>query len=237
MRPTLLVMLLIAVLAGSTGWSAPQGPVETAADAVPPDILRAIPSADVIIDAGHGGIDGGTHFGDVKESNINLAIGRKLYLLLRSRGVRAVLNRTGDYALSDENRWHVTRSRHRKDLSQRRGLSDEIDARMLVSLHANWSPRGGGNGPIVLYRKDDGRGALLAFFLQDSLNRQQGKRNRTKPAKRFYLLNTVKVPSVIVETGFLSDPGDRAMLTSPRGQTRIAEAMTAAILAYRCLDP
>ncbi|MBW5445142.1 N-acetylmuramoyl-L-alanine amidase [Cohnella sp. CFH 77786] len=237
------VLLITAVLTCSSGWTAPPvsaipaAPAKKSAGVAPPDIRRAIPAADVIIDAGHGGIDGGTHWGDIKESNINLAISRKLYLLLRSRGIHAVLNRTGDYALSDDNRWHLSRSRHRRDLSQRRGLSDELEAGLLVSIHVNWSTRSSKSGPLVLFRKDDASGALLAGFLQDSLNRQQGTRYLPKAAGRFYLLNTAKIPSAIVETGFLSHEGDRAMLTSPRGQTRIAEAIAAGIAAYRCLAP
>lgn len=202
-----------------------------------PDIRRAIPGADVIIDAGHGGIDGGTHWNGIKESHINLAIGRKLYLLLRSQGVRAILNRTGDYALSDDNRWHRTRSRHRRDLTQRRGLSDEVEAKMLVSIHVNWSPRSGKRGPLVIYRRGDDRGAMLAQLLQEQLNRQQGTSRRPQAAEQFYLLNRVTIPSAIVETAFLSHPEDRAMLTSPRGQTRIAEAIAGGIVAYRSLVP
>jgi N-acetylmuramoyl-L-alanine amidase len=237
MRRTLFGLLIVAVLTGSSGWSFPPGRSEESVRSVPPDIRRAIPAADIIIDAGHGGIDGGAHWRDIKESNINLAIGRKLYLLLRSRGIRAVLNRTGDYALSDDNRWHITRSRHRRDLSQRRGLSDEIEARLLVSIHVNWAPRGKNSGPLVLYKNDDGRGTMLAAFLQDTLNRQQGSKQLPRAAGRFYLLNRVKIPSVIVETGFLSDQGDREMLTSARGQTRVAEAITAGIIAYGCFAP
>lgn len=204
----------------------------------PPDIKRAMPAADVLIDAGHGGIDGGTHFGEIKESNINLAIARKLYLLLRSRGIRAVLNRTGDYALSDDNRWHLSRSRHRRDLSQRGTLPDEIEAGLLVSIHVNWSPKGGKRGPLVLYGSGNGQGLLLASFVQEALNNQQGLTRRLpKPQKKIYLLNRVKSPGILVETGFLSDPGDRAMLTSKRGQTKVAEAIAAGITAYRCFMP
>ncbi|WP_276355849.1 N-acetylmuramoyl-L-alanine amidase [Cohnella caldifontis] len=236
MRRKPLALLLACVSAFAlTGWApAPAGDTDTA---VPPNIRRAIPNADVLIDAGHGGIDGGTHFGEIKESDINLAISRKLYLLLRSRGVRAVLNRTGDYALSDDNRWHPSRSRHRRDLSQRRGLSEEIEAGLMVSVHVNWGPGGRKRGPLVLYRKGDGPSASLASFLQDALNRQQSTRYHPKAVGSFYLLNTAKVPAVIVETGFLSHPGDREMLTSRQGQTKIAEAIAQGILAYRTLSP
>lgn len=197
---------------------------------------HTMPAADVLIDAGHGGIDSGTHWGDVTEKDINLAISRKLYLILRSRGVKAALNRTGDYALSDENRWHRASSRHTRDLSQRGGLTEEIEPRMFVSIHVNWSPRGRKRGPLVLHQPE-GRSALLAALIQDGLNRQQRTRERPVAASRFYVLNRIRVPTVIVETAFLSDPGDRKMLTSPRGQTRIAAAIAEGILAYKFVSP
>lgn len=198
-------------------------------------VQHTLPAADVLIDAGHGGIDSGTHWGDMMEKDINLAISRKLYLILRSHGIKAVLNRTGDYALSDDNRWHRA-SRHSRDLSQRGGLSDEIEPRMFVSIHVNWSPRGGKRGPLVLHQQE-GRSALLASFIQEGLNRQQQTRSIPVAASRFYVLNRVRVPSVIVETAFLSHPGDRVMLASTRGQTRIAMAIAEGIMAYRFAFP
>lgn len=220
------VIFLISFLL-LTGWK-----VQTE----PPHVKRAIPTADVLIDAGHGGIDGGTHWNGIKEKDINLAISRKLYLLLRSKGLRVVLNRTGDYALSDDNRWHVSRSRHRRDLSQRRGLSDEISPSLFVSIHVNWAPKGGIRGPLVIHQPE-GRSALLAGFIQNSLNQQQGRRKLPKEAKKYYLLNVVELPSVIVETAFLSDPEDRAMLTSILGQNRLAAAIANGIMGYVVLAP
>jgi len=237
--------LLILAMSALIGGVNPQGSHaaavgsarQTDPPSVSPDIRRAIPGADVIIDAGHGGIDGGTHWKEIKESHINLAISRKLYLLLRSKGVRAILNRTEDYALSDDNRWFKTRSRHRRDLTQRRGLSEEVEARLLVSIHANWSTRSGKRGPLVIYRQGDDRSALLAMVLQDQLNHQQNRASRPQAADQFYLLNSVTIPSAIIETAFLSNSDDRAMLTSPRGQTRIAEAIATGIIAYCSLVP
>lgn len=220
---------LLSALCLSTGFTS------ASAESDESPTRHVMPSADVLIDVGHGGIDSGTHWENVMEKDINLAISRKLYLILRSRGVKAVLNRTGDYALSEENRWHQA-SRHRKDLSQRGGLSEEIDPRIFVSIHVNWAPRGKKRGPIVLHQRE-GRSALLAAFIQGGLNRQQQTRRLPIAASRFYVLNRVRVPSVIVETAFLSDAGDRAMLTSPRGQTRIASAVAEGIIAYRCISP
>ncbi|BBI32913.1 N-acetylmuramoyl-L-alanine amidase family protein [Cohnella abietis] len=219
------ILIFICSLLLLTGWKAE-----------PPHLKRALPSADVLIDAGHGGIDGGTHWNSILEKDINLAISRKLYLLLRSKGLKVILNRTGDYALSDDNRWNVTRSRHRRDLSQRRGLSNEIGASLFVSIHVNWSPKGSKRGPLVIHQAE-AHSAMLASFIQSNLNLQQGRSRLPMVADKFYLLNRVQVPSVIVETAFLSDPGDRAMLTSIPGQNRVAAAIANGIMDYRFFSP
>lgn len=220
------LLLLICSLLLLTGWS-----IE-----LPNDPCCVLPKADVLIDAGHGGIDSGTLWQDVLEKDINLAISRKLYLLLRSKGLKIILNRTGDYALSDDNRWHLSRSRHRRDLSQRRGLSDEIGASLFISIHVNWSSNGNKRGPLVIHQSE-GRSALLASFIQNSLNQQQGRTRLPQAAKQYYLLNSVQVPSVIIETAFLSCPGDRAMLTSIPGQNRLAAAIANGIMGYLCFAP
>lgn len=225
--------LLTSLLVTSICWSL--APTAYAEPLKPPDIRRALPTAQVLIDAGHGGIDGGTHYGDTLEKDINLAISRKLYLLLRSKGVVAILNRTDDYALSDDNRWHMTRSRHRRDLSQRGSLPDTINASLFVSIHANWSPSGNKRGPLVLHQ-NDGRSMLLASFIQHHLNEQQHTTRLPQLVGQYYLLNKLQIPAVIVETAFLSDPDDRKMLTSAAGQTRIAGAIAGGIVAYLTLS-
>lgn len=196
--------------------------------------LLHLPRAVVLIDAGHGGIDGGTFSGDILEKDINLTIAKKLYLLLRSQGIVTVLNRTGDYALSDDNRWHISSSRHRRDLSQRRQLTEEIQTELLVSLHVNWTKDRSEHGPLVLHQ-DKGESALLAFCIQDALNRQQHTAYLPREGEPFYLLRRVQQPAVIVEMGFLSNDGDRAMLTDPLMQNRIAAAIASGIRQYKWL--
>ncbi|UVI27932.1 N-acetylmuramoyl-L-alanine amidase family protein [Paenibacillus spongiae] len=199
-----------------------------------PDYHRALPTADIIIDAGHGGIDGGAYVGDIKEKDINLAIAKKLYLLLSSSGVRTILNRNGDYALSEDNRWFASRSRHKRDLSQRSQLSKEIQTRIVVSLHVNSGKNKSVRGPLVLHQ-DEGQSALLAYCIQDALNRQQNTRKLPELGKPFYLLNVVEQPAVIVEMGFISNEQDRRMLTDPRYQLQTASAIASGIRNYLLL--
>ncbi len=207
-------------------------PAEATAEPPVPKYERSLPEADVLIDVGHGGVDGGAHHGELLEKDINLAVAKRLYLMLGHRGVSAVMNRTGDYALSEENRWHVSSSRHRKDLSQRRQLSQEIPVRMLVSIHVNWSGSSRANGPLVLHQRE-GRSALLAAFLQDAMNDAYNGISRSpKIGRPYFLLNNVHRPAVIIELGFISSPEDRAKLTDPRWQQRIATAIADGIRQY-----
>ncbi|MDT3425863.1 N-acetylmuramoyl-L-alanine amidase [Paenibacillus forsythiae] len=185
----------------------------------------------ILIDAGHGGIDGGTSHGDILEKDLTLAISRKLFLLLRADGFDAVLNRFGDYAPSEENQWLRSRSRHLRDLAQRKELAETLPAAVVVSVHINWAPSPSKHGPIVLYRQE-GRSYMLAKAIQDQLNVLYGVDFDMRSGKPFYLLNKITAPTVIVEAGFISSPLDRAMLTTSKGQEKIAEAISNGIAVY-----
>ncbi|WP_244905509.1 N-acetylmuramoyl-L-alanine amidase family protein [Paenibacillus physcomitrellae] len=208
-------------------------PLPVRADDKPADnpAHHAFPKPVILIDAGHGGIDGGTSHGDILEKNINLEIGQRLYMLLRSEGYRAILNRNGDYALSDENRWHGSRSRHMRDLTQRERMSEDVKTSIVVSLHVNWSKNKTRKGPIVLHQ-DEGRSALLAACLQEPLNDLYHSSWKSEVGEPFYLLNHTEVPAVIVETGFISNEEDRNFLNSSQGQTKVAQAIVAGIARY-----
>ncbi|WP_249435869.1 N-acetylmuramoyl-L-alanine amidase [Paenibacillus sp. Marseille-Q4541] len=185
----------------------------------------------IIIDAGHGGIDGGTSADDLLEKDINLSISRKMYMMLKSKGYAVVLNRNEDYALSDDNTWLKSRSRHLKDLAQRKELSVEIPSDLIVSVHVNWSKKEHSHGPIVLHQQE-GRSYLLAESIQSSLNSMYQTDRQVEWGKPFYLLNYVKKPAVIVEAGFISNSGDREMLSTAAGQKKIAEAISSGIIYY-----
>ncbi|MFE4711960.1 N-acetylmuramoyl-L-alanine amidase [Paenibacillus sp. NPDC056722] len=185
----------------------------------------------ILIDAGHGGVDGGTSHGKILEKDITLDISRKLFLLLRSDGFDAILNRNGDYAPSEENHWLRSSSRHLRDLAQRKELAETLPANIVVSIHINWASSPSKHGPLVLYRQE-GRSFMLAKSIQSQLNHLYGTQTDSRPGKPFYLLNKITATTVIVEAGFISSPTDRAKLCSPAGQQEIAEAVANGIAAY-----
>jgi len=193
-------------------------------------ITPYLPATAVIIDVGHGGVDGGASHGSLYEKDINLEVGKRLYALLQSRGIPAIMNRSHDYALSDDNRWHRTSSRHLRDLSQRMGLTREIKHVIFVSLHVNsGTPRA--HGPLVLHQKS-GESYLLASSIQSEMNNLYNTAKRPIAVKTFYVLKHVKSPAVLIELGFISNSEDRARLTSPPEQTNIARSIADGISQY-----
>lgn len=185
----------------------------------------------VIIDAGHGGVDGGASYQNIFEKEINLQIAKLLYQKLAGQGYRVVLNRSGDYALSEENKWLNSFSRHLRDLAQRKQLAAELQAEMMVSIHANWSFNPGKRGPLVLYQKNN-QSFLLADLIQHALNEVYQVKEEPVSSGHYYLLKHSLCPTVIVEVGFLSNERDRRWLTTPGKQELIAEKIAAAITHY-----
>jgi N-acetylmuramoyl-L-alanine amidase len=188
-----------------------------------------------LIDAGHGGVDSGTLHGDLLEKRINLEMAKEMYRQLSRRGLHTALDRNDDRALSDDNRWLKIRSRHLRDLAQRKLLADELAPKVLVSLHVNWSRDSSERGGLVLYQKND-QSKWLAAELQAALNRLYHVEEKPVYGKTYYILNRTRVPAVIVEMGFISNTADRSWLTSAKKQKEIAAALSAAIELYLNTD-
>lgn len=185
----------------------------------------------ILIDVGHGGVDSGTSYGEIYEKDINLQVAKRLYRQLTEDGFKAAMNRQEDIALSDDNRWLNNRSRHIRDLAQRRNLVKEIVPQMMVSLHVNWSNDSRRRGPVVLYQSNE-QSYMLAQLLQSSLNRLAGTDGKPVKGKTYYMLRHDYCPSVIVEMGFISNAADRALLTNPTAQEKIAQAIKEAVSEY-----
>jgi len=193
--------------------------------------IDSLPPVDVIIDAGHGGVDSGSFYNDLYEKDINLQVAKLLYDELAQRGRHVILNRTGDYALSEENEWLNNRSRHIKDLAQRAHLAAQLSPKLMVSLHVNWARNPRVSGPLMIYQQSP-QSLTLAQLIQHSVNELYESGRQPVAGKRYYLLNHSDCPTVIVEMGFITNQHDRTMLVSPKHQRRIAKAIAAAIDEY-----
>jgi N-acetylmuramoyl-L-alanine amidase len=185
----------------------------------------------ILIDVGHGGVDSGTSYGNLYEKEINLQVGKRLYELLTKEGYQTILNRDRDVALSDDNRWLNSPSRHIRDLAQRKHLAKEVAPQLMISLHVNWSSDERQSGPLVIYQSNN-QSYLLADIMQHALNQVFGTREEPVRGRTYYLLKHSYCPSVIVEMGFISNARDRAYLTTPAKQQQIARAMADAVGEY-----
>lgn len=190
---------------------------------------------DIIIDVGHGGIDGGTSSGKVLEKDINLAIGAKLYTLLQKQSYYVGITRLHDYALSDDSLFkHL--SRHKRDLNQRKLIAETLKPKLFISLHVNWSKKQRVRGPIVIYQPNHAS-YTAAQFLQHHLNDLYGTKKKPMKGSPYYLMKTLKMPAVIVEMGYISNPQDLNMLLKEETQDQIVFKIAQAINDYLLLNP
>lgn len=191
---------------------------------------------DVVIDIGHGGIDGGTSYENYLEKDINLAIGIKLYEELKKRSYHVGVTRLNDYALSDDNREKRVRGRHIADLRQRKLIADALEPRTFISLHVNWAKNSKRRGPIVIYQAS-AKSYSLARIVQSHLNEFYGVNNKVMRGNSYFLLKHLEMPSIIVELGFISNAEDRSILTDEWKQEELVRAIVEAFEEYLLLYP
>ena len=188
----------------------------------------------VVIDAGHGGEDGGavSPAGTV-ESGVNLSIALRLNAILGLYGVNSVLLRTEDVSLHDPG----AKTLHEKkasDLRNRAELVESIPDALLVSIHQNtYAGSSRYHGAQVFYT-DPERSLPLAQHTQEILRQAldpENTRQASKLQRAVYLMDHIPCPAILVECGFLSNPEEDALLRTSGYQTKLAAALACALLS------
>ena len=184
-----------------------------------------------VIDAGHGGEDGGAVGSDgTLESEINLAVALRLEQLLGLCGYPSVLTRRTAELVYPETAG-TTRERKRADLEYRVALVNGAERAVLLSIHQNKYSASGPKGAQVFYGEGS-ESEAFAKELQEKLSVLCGNhRKAASISPEIYLLRNVRCPAVLVECGFLSNPGELALLKTEAYQTKLALAMTSACIA------
>ena len=180
----------------------------------------------IVIDAGHGGFDPGkVAFDGVNEKNINLAIASKLSTFLEEGGAVIRNTRIEDSSLSESKR---------QDLKSRAEIANNSKADIFVSIHQNSFPKSSVKGAQVFYYKGSEEGKKLAGFIQSRLKEvvDIGNSRIAKANDSYYVLKQIKIPSVIVECGFLSNSVEHNKLMSSEYQEKLAWAIYMGILDY-----
>lgn len=187
----------------------------------------------IVLDAGHGGIDGGVMgiVSKTKESDLNLAITYKLKTELEELGFDVVLTRKTQAGLYGA----ATSGFKRRDMEKRKEIILEQTPGIVLSIHQNfYSSRSARGGQVFYSAKNEGSKAL-ALVLQGGLNelyRIQDVRERKAASGEFFMLECAPCPSVIVECGFLSNAKDEALLIDETWQKQLAQTLSAGVLAY-----
>ncbi|MBO7736233.1 MAG: N-acetylmuramoyl-L-alanine amidase [Clostridia bacterium] len=185
----------------------------------------------VVLDAGHGGIDGGVTGAKtgVKESEINLILVKKIKTHLEQAGVNVILTRKTDAGLYGL----AVKGFKKRDMQKRKEIIESAAPALMLSIHQNAFPRSSRRGAQLFYRKDSASGALLASKIQEELNAMPECVKKSTPlAGDYYMLNCTNYTSVICECGFLSNPEDEALLLSAEYQEKISYSIYKGVISY-----
>ncbi len=182
----------------------------------------------VVIDAGHGGSDGGAgrdFDGEYKkEKDINLAVALKTVDILRSNGVKVEMTRTGDTYPT---------------LTERSDYANSLDAAVFVSIHSNSASSESPNGIEVYYSEQNNSADYgttskeLAGKILSALIAQTGAKNRKVKAENHVVTRTSQMPACLVEIGFITNDAEMRNLLNPDYQYKLASGVAEGII--KCL--
>lgn len=189
----------------------------------------------VLIDAGHGAPDGGAVSPNgTEEKGINLEIAKKLKDLVEQAGGRVIMTRTTDEGVYDEGA-ETLREKKRTDLQNRREMIETGGEDVAVSIHLNLFEQSKYYGAQVFYAPEDETGKRLGETIQKSLV-ENIRNGNTRAAKSMpshvYIFKEAKVPSVIVECGFLSNSEEETRLKDPAYQQKLAYCIYLGLISY-----
>lgn len=186
----------------------------------------------IVLDAGHGGPDGGAEGGDVVEKDISLAITQELRDYLQEAGALVIMTREEDKDLANDDTKGLSR-RKAEDLKRRANLVEEKEADLFISVHLNAIPSEKWHGAQTFYNPKSDENKKLAAFIQDSLREQLENTSRqAKSIGQIYLLKKVEVPAALVEVGFLSNHEERGLLQDKKYQKKVAESIYHGVMRY-----
>ena len=189
----------------------------------------------IVIDAGHGGEDGGTiGVNGVYEKDVNLKIALFLADWLRTDGYETVLTRSEDILLYDRNSNYHGQKKV-QDLAARRKIAEGYENTVFISIHMNAFPEAKYSGLQVYYSKNEPSSQALASEIQArtrELLLPDNTRKIKAAGKNIYLLDRLTCPAVLVECGFLSNPEECERLSTEEYQKKLAFSLYLSLINY-----
>jgi N-acetylmuramoyl-L-alanine amidase len=182
----------------------------------------------IVIDPGHGGSDTGATHGGVKEAQLTLDMAKRLRDILVARGWQVRLTHDTDvdvYAPNDS---------ARDELQARVDVANHSGARLFLSIHANSFMNSGPYGTTCYVSKPDDY--ELARMVEHQLESDGTKDDGIVKSRMYVTVHTL-MPAVLIETAFLSNPSDFALLTSPAWREKVAQEIADGIGEYAQANP
>ncbi len=187
----------------------------------------------VILDAGHGGEDGGASSADgILEKNLNLTIAKEIGAYLESCGISVVYTRTEDILLYDRNVDYKGRKKI-LDLAARLKIARETENSVFVSIHMNSFPQKQYSGLQVYYSAHHPLSQALALSVQNSVQATLDPNNQRKIKKAdsaIYLLDRNEKPAILIECGFLSNDEEARRLATEDYQKQLSLIIAQSIM-------
>ena len=189
----------------------------------------------IVIDAGHGGEDGGAcTYGEIAEKDLNLQISKNMYDFLTFCGIKTVMTRNEDILLYDKNSNYQGHKKS-QDLSQRLKIARSYFDSILISIHMNAFPEAKYSGLQVYYSGNDPSSQILADLVQNNTKSKispQNNRRIKKATEQIYLLNRFEGTGILIECGFMSNPEEYKQLCSVEYQKRLAITICESVIKY-----
>ena len=217
-----MVLVVAAVAPKPARPAVPARPVQQAC-------TGALAGKTLLVDAGHGGADGGARARDsgIWEKEINLQVAQILQTELESMGAAVIMTRETDMAHDPGKR---------ADLTKRLEMAKDGMADAVISIHMNEYRSRNESGPQVFYRAGQADSRLLAGAIQASMIAQLSPKKERQAMAGDYFILSLNIPSVLVECGFLSNSQEEKMLLDRAYQQKLSVAIAAGIAEFFALQ-
>jgi len=179
----------------------------------------------VCIDPGHGGSQPGAvgYFG-TKEKDITLQVALQLRDVLKTAGVDVVMTRESDK--------DVRTAKQSNELQARCDVANNSKADVFISIHCNASNDSSAHGTETWYYPKDAKSKTLAQFIQTELVKQIGLKDRGVKQGNYYVTRYTKMPAVLVELAFISNPEEEVLLRNKAFQRKCAVGIANGVLRF-----
>lgn len=179
----------------------------------------------VVVDAGHGGVDGGAvgSKSKVAEAGLNLTVAKLVQEKLEQSGIAVLMTRTDENALGPGKK---------SDMQARKKIMNTEGVDIVVSIHMNKFKDSSVHGAMAFFMPDSEKGQKLAQFVIDAVCASTEQNARKASKADFFMLRESPAPSVLVECGFLSNAVEEQKLLDPDYQEKLADGIVRGVIGY-----